>query len=215
MNPRDIATDLGKAQDTMVRMILRRGIPFGPPIAGAKKPPPKVVRSERGLMFLCYGATIEDQFELITRRWANSTMQPSFGGHDPVIGAADRRGDRTRFIDFPTPAGPRRITLDRDGSPRRAAATSSPRPSRPSPPSSAREPRLAHREPACAQQDEGPHRLDRHGPGVHRQAAPRRRIEVVERHAAVDDRRPGAERSERHVERCLMLKGCLEAAAAS
>jgi len=29
--PRDIATDLGKPHDSMLRMILRRGIPFGMP----------------------------------------------------------------------------------------------------------------------------------------------------------------------------------------
>ena len=44
------------------------------------------MRQERGLMFICYGATIEDQFEFLTRRWVNSTMQPNFGGHDPIIG---------------------------------------------------------------------------------------------------------------------------------
>jgi deferrochelatase/peroxidase EfeB len=110
-NPRDIATDLGKPHDSMLRMILRRGIPFGPPIVGVKRPSPQLVRKERGLMFISYGATIEDQFELLTRRWANSTMQPNLGGHDPIIGQRDERGRRDRFIDFPTAAGPRRIKI--------------------------------------------------------------------------------------------------------
>jgi Dyp-type peroxidase family len=110
-NPRDIATDLGKPHDSMLRMILRRGIPFGPPIVGIKKPPKKLLRKERGLMFICYASTIEDQFELLTRRWANSPIQPNFGGHDPIIGQRDRRGARGRFINFPTAAGPRRIRL--------------------------------------------------------------------------------------------------------
>src|SRR5262249_8081824 len=35
-NPRDSATDLGKMEDTLMRLILRRGIPFGPPIIGVK-----------------------------------------------------------------------------------------------------------------------------------------------------------------------------------
>ncbi len=110
-NPRDSATDLGKPHDSMLRMILRRGIPFGPPIFGVKRPPPKLIKQERGLMFICYGSTIEEQFELLTRRWANSPIQPNFGGHDPIIGQRDERGARARFIDFPTPAGPRRIVL--------------------------------------------------------------------------------------------------------
>ena len=110
-NPRDIATDLGKPHDSMLRMILRRGIAFGPPIVGVKRPPKKLLRKERGLMFVCYASTIEDQFEVLTRRWANSPFQPNFGGHDPIIGQRDQRGARERFIDFPTASGPRRIRL--------------------------------------------------------------------------------------------------------
>jgi Dyp-type peroxidase family len=110
-NPRDIATDLGKPHDSMLRMILRRGIPFGPAIVGIKRPPLKLLRKERGLMFISYGATIEDQFEFLTRRWVNSPLQPNLGGHDPIIGQRDERGARDRYIDFPTPAGPRRIKI--------------------------------------------------------------------------------------------------------
>jgi Dyp-type peroxidase family len=113
-NPRDIATDLGKPRDSMLRMILRRGIPFGEPVVGLERPSEKLLGQERGLMFVCYGSTIEDQFELLTRRWANSPVQPNFGGHDPIIGQADRYGDRERFIDVPTPGGPRRIVLENE-----------------------------------------------------------------------------------------------------
>ncbi|MEM9366894.1 MAG: Dyp-type peroxidase [Planctomycetota bacterium] len=114
INPRDNATDLGKAQDGFIRMILRRGIPFGPPIAGVKSPPVDLINQERGLMFLCYGATIEDQFEFLSRRWANTTSQPNFGGHDPIIGQTDTEGDRERTIEFPTAGGIRTIKLSRD-----------------------------------------------------------------------------------------------------
>jgi Dyp-type peroxidase family len=113
-NPRDIATDMGKPHDTMLRMILRRGIPFGKPLFGVRHPSRALVRQERGLMFICYGATIEDQFELLTRRWANSPIQPNLGGHDPIIGQTDTRGLRERFIDFPTATGPRRIKIATD-----------------------------------------------------------------------------------------------------
>jgi Dyp-type peroxidase family len=113
-NPRDSATDLGKPQDSMLRMILRRGIPFGDPIVGVKRPPPRLLKQERGLMFVCYGSTIEEQFELLTRRWANSPIQPNFGGHDPIIGQSDQRGTRERFIDVPTPTGTHRIKLENE-----------------------------------------------------------------------------------------------------
>ena len=110
-NPRDSATDLGKPHDSMLRMILRRGIPFGDPLVGVRRPSTSLLKRERGLMFICYGSTIEDQFELLARRWANSPIQPNFGGHDPIIGQSDRRGARERFIDFPAPGGTRRIRL--------------------------------------------------------------------------------------------------------
>lgn len=113
-NPRDVATDLGKPHDSMLRMILRRGIPFGPPIAGVRHPPSDLKRRERGLMFVSYGATIEDQFEFLIRRWANSALQPNTGGHDPMIGQADRSGNRARFVDFPTTTGTQRIVIDRE-----------------------------------------------------------------------------------------------------
>jgi Dyp-type peroxidase family len=111
-NPRDSATDLGKFEDTLLRLILRRGIPFGPPLVGVTRPSSELQAEERGLMFLCYGATIEDQFEFIIRRWANSPLHPNLGGHDPVIGQRDQRGDRARTIDLPTASGATRLTLD-------------------------------------------------------------------------------------------------------
>jgi len=111
MNPRDSATDLGKWQDTLRRLILRRGIPFGRPIVGIERPSAKLVAQERGLMFLCYGGTIEDQFEFLIRRWANSAIHPNFGGHDPIIGQRDERGNRARFVDLPTSSGTVRANL--------------------------------------------------------------------------------------------------------
>lgn len=113
VNPRDGATDLGKTSDGLLRMILRRGIPFGSPLVGVTNPSPKLVAQERGLMFLCYGSSIEDQFEFLTRRWANSPIQPNLGGHDPIVGQEGRE-PRHRFIDFPTPPGPVRLHLKRE-----------------------------------------------------------------------------------------------------
>jgi Dyp-type peroxidase family len=114
-NPRDSATDLGKPHDSLIRMILRRGIAYGPALLGVSDPSPKLIDADRGLMFVCYGSTIEDQFEFLTRRWSNSPIQPNEGGHDPVIGQRDSRGDRERFIDVPAEQGPPvRVTLGRD-----------------------------------------------------------------------------------------------------
>lgn len=114
LNPRDGATDLGTPADSLLRLMLRRGIPFGRPLVGAPDPAPDLVEQERGLMFIACAATIEDQFEFVSRRWANSAVQPNLGGHDLIIGQYDRAGTRRRFIDFPTANGPRRVVAKRE-----------------------------------------------------------------------------------------------------
>jgi len=105
VNPRDSATDFGAPADTMMRLMLRRGIPYGPALAGVADPSPELVAAERGLIFVAYMASIEDQFEFVIRRWANSPLQPNTGGHDPVIGQADVYGNRDRTLELQTPSG--------------------------------------------------------------------------------------------------------------
>ena len=60
-------------------------------------------------MFLSYGGSIEEQFEFLQKRWANSPVQPNFGGNDPIIGQNGGIGARVRFITVPSPGGPLRI----------------------------------------------------------------------------------------------------------
>jgi Dyp-type peroxidase family len=105
VNPRDSGTDFGAPADTFLRLMLRRGIPYGPPLAGVADPSPELVAAERGLIFVAHMASIEDQFEFVTRRWANSPLQPNAGGHDPIIGQADVYGDRRRTLDLEAPSG--------------------------------------------------------------------------------------------------------------
>jgi Dyp-type peroxidase family len=109
VHPRDTATEMGKPADSFTRLILRRGIPYGKQLVGIKRPSRGLIRADRGLMFLCYVASLEDQFEFLQRRWSNSASQPNLGGFDPVIGQNGRRGSRARFIDVPTPTGTVRI----------------------------------------------------------------------------------------------------------
>jgi Dyp-type peroxidase family len=111
VNPRDSVTDLGKTGDTLLRTVLRRGIAFGPPVIAVKRPSAKLSKQERGLMFVCYQASIEDQFEFLVRRWSNSSLQPNLGGHDPVIGQHESYGNRQRFIEFPNEGSPVRIPI--------------------------------------------------------------------------------------------------------
>jgi Dyp-type peroxidase family len=71
--------------------ILRRGIPFGYSFrnVGHRHPaygPGPGFPNDRGLIFLCYQASIERQFEFIQRRWANRDDFPEPGdGQDPII----------------------------------------------------------------------------------------------------------------------------------
>jgi Dyp-type peroxidase family len=118
VNPRD---DAPASKAEMLRHhILRAGIPFGPEVELGE------IRTKysRGLMFVCYQASIENQFEFIQRRYANSpgfpagkkrpdTGAPVIPGYDPIIGQAADRSPRVMDEPAPNyPYGNRRTTLE-------------------------------------------------------------------------------------------------------
>ncbi len=106
------------------RRIMRAGIPYGPEMVDAPG-------AERGLLFVCYQTSIENQFEFVQAGWSNNTgfafgktrpstpagvsngpaPPPGFPqppaavtvGHDPIIGQA---GGAARFMDEPVPNYP-------------------------------------------------------------------------------------------------------------
>jgi Dyp-type peroxidase family len=99
VNPRDEDTDQGAASATLVRRILRRGIPYGPPLADGASDPGFV---DRGLLFLSYQASISLQFEFLASQWMNNSILPRNPsglakglGFDMVVG--QNTTDRTRF----------------------------------------------------------------------------------------------------------------------
>jgi len=76
--------------------ILRRGIPYGKPLEageaayGGGGGTPADDGHDRGLLFLCYQASIADQFEFIQRSWANTATFPAVddggeAGRDAII----------------------------------------------------------------------------------------------------------------------------------
>jgi Dyp-type peroxidase family len=95
-------SDLNES-DTQTHRILRRGIPFGP-ISPSSPEAPVDDGEVRGLHFLAYQTSIEEQFEFITRCWVNNENfkepfghTPLAGGHDPIIGQNNTPGqDRER-----------------------------------------------------------------------------------------------------------------------
>ncbi len=79
VNPRDQATDLGFAERTPPRSILRRGITYA-------------ARSDdKGLLFVAYQSSIVDQFEFLMTRWVSKPDTPrGHAGQDPIL--AQSRG---------------------------------------------------------------------------------------------------------------------------
>jgi Dyp-type peroxidase family len=110
VNPRDDTTDLGGGRLTLQKRILRRGIAYGPPLENPRTAPDD--GADRGLLFLCYQASIEDQFELLSEHWVNSTILPKDysqaehpAGHDPIIGETDGVAGRSRVVTVPATDG--------------------------------------------------------------------------------------------------------------
>lgn len=64
----------GGSERTMRHRIIRRGMPYGARDAG-----------ERGLTFVCFGASIEDGFEYIQRRWCDSGQMLGLGGQRDLL----------------------------------------------------------------------------------------------------------------------------------
>ena len=94
VNTRDSANDVGGTLASFRHRILRRGLPFGDallrgPIVGDVVPLAKddPADGDRGLMFLGYLTSFEDQFEFLRNRWMSNRAAPrSPGGDDLFIG---------------------------------------------------------------------------------------------------------------------------------
>ena len=96
VNPRDRVTDQGGPAITLRSQMLRRGITFGSRYESSGSPD----RSERGLLFLAYQTSIEQQFERLSRKWMNRTNAPEPGsGHDLLVG--QEHGRRTATLPSP------------------------------------------------------------------------------------------------------------------
>lgn len=77
VNPRDDITDLGPPERTIAKLIVRRGIPYDLELEEG---------DDRGLLFVSYQSSIQNQFEFLMRSWIKNANQPRAGaGHDPIL----------------------------------------------------------------------------------------------------------------------------------
>lgn len=96
-------------QESNRHRLLRRGIAYGPEFQESEPPypgsGPVPDNQDRGLLFLCYQADIEDGFEFVQRNWVNNPEFPSQGaGVDPII------SQNMAAPPFPLPANPHLVT---------------------------------------------------------------------------------------------------------
>ena len=98
VNPRG-TTPMTSLEKERKRRIVRRGIPYGKPVPaiGSDAPADQTdpnTKSPRGLLFICFQANIEKQFEFIQRTWVDNPNFPvsllnpfvKDTGDDPLIG---------------------------------------------------------------------------------------------------------------------------------
>jgi Dyp-type peroxidase family len=88
VNPRDDPSDTSGERQTKIRLMLRRGIPYG---EVSKEPRPlQDDRVDRGLLFMSYQASLDAQFEFVSKTWVNRANSPHDSdpptGLDPLIG---------------------------------------------------------------------------------------------------------------------------------
>lgn len=98
VNPRRDPVEGGGPRSTLTRRFLRRGIPY------TDSP------SDRGLIFVSYQSSIQNQFEFVSRQWASRVDLPvvppgdGISGFDAIIGQNADVGRERSSILFP-PAG--------------------------------------------------------------------------------------------------------------
>jgi Dyp-type peroxidase family len=85
LNPRDDTTEEGGVAGGLRRRVLRRGIPYR-------------YGDDRGLLFVSYQASIEEQFEKLVAGWAMGAARPAGpGGPDAILG---RLGEPEHFVEL-------------------------------------------------------------------------------------------------------------------
>lgn len=85
VNPRDRTTDQGGSAKTITFQMMRRSVTWGTPYPSTPEEQNQD-DGDRGLLFMSYQTSIENQFELLNNRWMNRETGPESGGHDLLVG---------------------------------------------------------------------------------------------------------------------------------
>lgn len=94
-NPRDGVNDTTGTSITNRHRILRRGRPYGEPVAPSLQPEDilKAAPPEKnpGLLFICFNTNISRQFEFIQQQWMNNQkFDHLYNDPDPIIGIDEK-----------------------------------------------------------------------------------------------------------------------------
>jgi Dyp-type peroxidase family len=93
VNPRDEATEEGASARSLKRRILRRGISYGPPWEQDKN-------GDRGILFLAFQASLEEQFEVLYRDWILDDSRPAGPGGPDLLVTGGGPGAPRRFVEL-------------------------------------------------------------------------------------------------------------------
>jgi Dyp-type peroxidase family len=94
--------------------MLRRGVPFGSPYPLSQDPNVKD-SEERGLLFLAYQTSIEEQFEFVIKNLVNNPeASRSDAGYDPIIGQNGQSSGRERKFKFNFRGREEVITIEKE-----------------------------------------------------------------------------------------------------
>lgn len=103
VNPRGRSTEQGGPLKTRQFQMLRRGITWGSEYSSAGPGD----NGDRGLLFMSYQASIDNQFEKLTKLWMNHEDPPeSPSGYDLLVGQDNDRPGRSAVLSSDDPAYP-------------------------------------------------------------------------------------------------------------